>query len=182
MKILAIAGSLRKDSFNRQLALSAKELMKDRAEIEILDYSSVPLLNQDIEFPAPEAVAEVRRKISEADGIWFFSPEYNHAVPGVLKNLIDWMSRPAGQNQPHVLGGKPVALSGITPGMSGTGIAQDQLITLLSFLNMKIMNVPRLTIPHAGSQAEGDRLVLKESLPYLEKQAKAFITFIETTK
>lgn len=182
MKILAIAGSLRKDSFNRQLALSAQTLLKGTAELELLDYSSVPPLNEDIEFPAPEGVAQARQKVEEADGIWFFTPEYNHAVPGVLKNLIDWLSRPVSQEKGQVLNGKPTAISGITPGMSGTAIAQDQLIPLLSFLNMKIMNVPRLTIPHANSQAEGNKLVLKDSLRYLDKQAKAFVSFIETAE
>lgn len=179
IKILAIVGSLRKDSYNRQLALAAKELVGDRADFELLEYQDVPLLNQDIEFPAPEAVKRVREKVKSADGIWFFTPEYNHFFPGVLKNLIDWLSRPISDKEPQVLAGKPAAISGITPGMSGTGIAQDHLVTLISFLNMNVMNVPRLTIPNAMQQLDRNgKLALKESYPYLEKQANAFLNFI----
>ena len=94
LKITAIVGSLRRDSYNRQLALEAGRILGDQVEFELLDYSDVPLLNQDMEYPAPDAVRRVRETIKSADGIWFFSPEYNHFFPGVLKNLIDWLSRP----------------------------------------------------------------------------------------
>jgi chromate reductase len=179
IKILAVVGSLRKDSFNRHLALAAKEYIGDRAEFDVLDYQDVPLMNQDIEFPAPEAVKRVRAQVKSADGIWFFTPEYNHFFPGVLKNLIDWLSRPISDSEPQVLWGKPAAISGITPGMSGTASAQDHLVTLISFLNMNVMNAPRLTIPNAMNQLDADgKPVLKASYPYLKRQADAFLDFI----
>ena len=78
IKILAIVGSLRKDSYNRQLALAAKELIGGRADFRILEYQDIPLMNQDIEFPAPASVMRVREEVKAADGIWFFTPEYNH--------------------------------------------------------------------------------------------------------
>lgn len=181
IKIIAIVGSLRKDSFNRQLALAAQRTVGDRAEFELLDYADVPLMNQDIEYPAPESVRRVREMVSSADGVWFFTPEYNHFFPGVLKNLLDWLSRPISDNEPQVLAGKPAAVSGITPGMSGTGIAQDHLITLISFLNMDVMNAPRLTIPNAMQQLNREGgLELTESVPYLEEQAKEFLNFIRS--
>lgn len=180
LRILAIVGSLRKDSYNRQLALAAQEMIGDAADFELLSYADVPMMNQDIEFPAPESVERVREAVKSADGIWFFTPEYNHFFPGVLKNLLDWLSRPISKNEPQVLLGKPGAISGVTPGMSGTGIAQDHLITLLSLLNMDVMNSPRLTIPNAASQLNEDgKLVLTSSAPYLQKQAAAFITFMQ---
>lgn len=179
MKILAIVGSLRKDSFNRQLALIAKAAVGERAQFELLEYADLPPMNEDDEFPAPEAVARAREAVKSADGIWFFTPEYNHFFPGVLKNLIDWLSRPVSGTEPQVLAGKPAAVSGISPGMGGTVCAQDHLVTLLSLLNMRIMNVPRLTIPNAGQQLdENDRLVLSSSAKYLNRQADAFIKFI----
>ncbi|MCL2065858.1 MAG: NAD(P)H-dependent oxidoreductase [Treponema sp.] len=178
-KIVAIVGSLKRDSFNRQLAVEAGRIIGDQAEFEVLDYSDVPLLNQDVEAPAPDAVKRVREIVRSADGIWFFSPEYNHFFPGVLKNLIDWLSRPVSDSVPHVLGGKPAAVSGITPGMSGTGVAQDHLVTLISFLNMRVMNQPRLTIPNALLQTDQNgRLALRDSAPLLEKQVQAFLGFI----
>ena len=179
MKILAIVGSLRKDSFNKQLAQAAKESLQKNAELTILDYHDVPLLNQDIEYPAPPAVAKVRAEVMAADGIWFFTPEYNHFFPGVLKNLIDWLSRPQEGGKPQVLAGKPAAISGITPGMSGTGLSQDHLVTLISFLNMRVMNVPRLTIPNCLSLVKEGQLELGNSQKYLDKQAEAFVKFIK---
>ena len=179
IKILAIVGSLRKESYNRQLALTAKVVVGDRADFELLEYQDIPLMNQDIEYPAPKAVKSVRDAVKSADGIWFFTPEYNHYFPGVLKNLIDWLSRPINENEPQVLAGKPAAISGISPAMAGTGLAQDHLVTLISFLNMDVMNVPRLTIPNAMQQLNSDgKLELKESYPYLEKQVNAFLKFI----
>ena len=179
IKITAIVGSLRQDSYNRQLALEAGRIIGDRAEYELMDYSDVPLLNQDIEYPAPDSVMRVRGIVQASDGIWFFSPEYNHFFPGVLKNLIDWLSRPISESEPQVLRKKPAAVSGITIGMSGTGIAQDHLVTLISLLNMKVMNLPRLTIPNAAQQTDSSgRLALTSSAPFLEKQAEAFLRFI----
>lgn len=179
IKIVAVVGSLRKDSYNRQLALTAKHMSMNVSDFEILDYADVPLMNQDIEFPAPESVRRVREVVKSADGIWFFTPEYNHFFPGVLKNLIDWLSRPISKTEQQLLSGKPAAISGITPGMSGTGIAQDHLITLISFLNMNVMNSPRLTIPNVAQQVNEDgRLALTTSAPYLQKQVDEFIAFI----
>jgi len=183
LKIVAIVGSLRQDSFNRQLALEAARVVGEEAELELLDYSDVPLLNQDLEYPAPAAVERVRKAVQSAGGIWFFTPEYNHFFPGVLKNLIDWLSRPPAANEPQVLSGKPAAISGITPGMSGTALAQDHLVTLISFLNMKVMNQPRLAVPGAGKLVnEQGQLALEETTPRLEKQAQAFIRFIKTNR
>ena len=178
-KIVAIVGSLRKDSYNRQLALEAGRIIGDRAEFELLDYDDVPLMNQDYEYPAPEAVRRVRSIVKDANGIWFFTPEYNHFFPGVLKNLIDWLSRPISDSEPQVLRGKPAAVSGITIGMSGTGIAQDHLVTLISLLNMKVMNQPRLTIPNALQQTDQSGcLSLTTSASFLEKQTQAFLRFV----
>ena len=183
MKILAIVGSLRKESFNLQLALAAQKAVGDAAEFEILEYADLPFMNEDIEFPAPEAVKRVREAVISADGIWFFTPEYNHFFSGVLKNLIDWLSRAVSDTQPQVLAGKPAAISGISPAMAGTALAQDHLVTLISYLNMKVMNTPRLMIPNAKQQLNADgKLELVASAPYLEKQAKAFVAFIEEQK
>lgn len=180
IKILAIVGSLRKESYNRQLALAVKEIIGDRADFTLLEYQDIPLMNQDIEYPAPDAVKRVREEVKSADGIWFFTPEYNHFFPGVLKNLIDWLSRPISEKEPQVLAGKPAAISGISPAMAGTSLAQDHLVTLISFLNMGVMNDPRLTIPNAMQQVDSEgKLTLKTSYPYLEKQAEAFVDFIQ---
>jgi len=181
IKILAIVGSLRKGSYNRQLALAAKEIVGSRADFELLEYHDVPMMNEDIEYPAPQAVKRVRDAVKSADGIWFFTPEYNHFFPGVLKNLIDWLSRPENDEETPVLDSKPAAISGISLGMCGTGLAQDHLVTLISFLNMDVMNTPRLTIPYASELLDSDdKLVLGDRYHrYLKKQAEAFLSFIQ---
>jgi Predicted flavoprotein len=178
-RIAAIVGSLRENSYNRQLALAAKEIVGDRAIFEIVDYDDVPLMNQDIEYPAPESVCRVREQIKSADGVWIFTPEYNHSYPGVLKNLIDWLSRPISKEERQVLSKKPIAISGASPGIGGTLTAQDLLVMLLSMLNASVMNMPRLIIPNVSQQAdEAGHLQLTTSLPYLQKQADAFLKFI----
>ena len=184
IKILAIVGSLRKDSFNRQLALAAKEALGGDAELTLLAFADVPMMNQDIEFPAPDAVKRVRETVKASDGIWFFTPEHNHFFPGALKNLIDWLSRNISDDEPQVLAHKPAAISGITPGMSGTCRAQDHLVTLISCLNMDVMNAPRLTIPNALLQADEDeKLHLNTaSAAHLQKQAGAFTAFIRSRR
>ena len=178
-RIAAIVGSLRENSYNRQLAFAAKEIVGDRAIFEIVDYDDVPMMNQDIEYPAPDAVCRVREQIKSADGVWIFTPEYNHSSPGVLKNLIDWLSRPISKEERQVLSRKAIAVSGASPGMGGTVTAQDLLVMLLSMLNANVMNFPRLAIPNVSQQAdEAGHLSLTTSLPYLQKQADAFLKFI----
>jgi len=100
-----------------------------------------------------------------------------------VERTMPSLSRPVSANEPRVVIGKPAAISGVTPGMSGTALAQDHLVTLISFLNMKVMNAPRLVIPHVMQQLnEEGKLNLTVSVPYLEKQADAFLDFIQNSK
>ncbi|MEA4870698.1 2-hydroxy-1,4-benzoquinone reductase [bioreactor metagenome] len=182
-RIVAVVGSLRKGSYNLQLAQKAKEIVGERAIFEIIDYSDVPLMNQDIEYPAPEAVRRVRDAVKSANGVWIFTPEYNHSYPGVLKNLIDWLSRPVSKEERQVLSRKPVAISGTSTGMGATLTAQDLLVMMLSMLNANVMNFPRLTIPNIAQQTDDTgKLSLTTSLPYLEKQADTFLKFLDSVK
>ena len=179
-RILAIVGSQRKESYNLQLALAAQAVLGDRAVFELLDYSDIPMMNQDIEYPAPESVCRVREQIKSADGVWIFTPEYNHSYPGVLKNLIDWLSRPISKEERQVLSRKPIAISGASPSLGGTVTAQDLLVMLLSMINANVMNSPKLTVSNVTQQAdETGRLVLTISLPYLQKQVDAFLKFLD---
>ena len=115
---LFVVGSFRAKSFNRQLAREAEALLAPRAKVEWLDFRDVPLMNQDAENPAPEAVAKAREAVLAADGVWFFTPEYNFSYPGLLKNLLDWLSRPrdpSDRTSPSVLAGKKCTVSGVSP-------------------------------------------------------------------
>ena len=115
-KVLFIVGSLRKGGFNKTVADYAASVLENAgAEVEFLDYANIPYMNQDIEFPAPAEVAAVREKVITADGLWYVTPEYNGSVPGVLKNLFDWLSRPLDPSkmaEPRILANKPVTISG----------------------------------------------------------------------
>jgi NAD(P)H-dependent FMN reductase len=140
-KILFIIGSLRAKSFNRQVALVAKEIIGQRAEVQELDYSDLPLLNQDIEQPELEVVARIRKAVSEADALWIFTPEYNMSYPGHLKNLLDWLSRPVKPMDyatPTCINGKPVALSG-AGGKAATADCRAKLTELLTFIKANVL-------------------------------------------
>lgn len=115
-KITFIVGSLRKGSFNESLARVAEEILKDRVEITYLNPREVPMYDQDIEYPVPAEVQAAWDKVSGADAVWIFTPEYNKHVPGGLKNLLDWLSRPTEFMKfdiPSVMRGKKTAISGV---------------------------------------------------------------------
>ena len=117
--VLLIAGSLRKQSLNRQLAEQAAAVIGDRAHTELLEWADVPVFNQDIEFPAPQPVTRVRKTVKEADALWVVTPEYNHGVPGPLKNLVDWLSRPTEDGGEGVIVGKTVTFSSVAGSSCG---------------------------------------------------------------
>ena len=140
-KILFIIGSLRAKSFNRQLAVMAKEIIGNRAKVSELDYSDLPLLNQDIEQPEPAAIARIRKAVSEADALWVFTPEYNSSYPGHLKNLLDWLSRPViplDYGTPTCINGKRVAISG-AGGKAATANCRAKLTELLTFIKADVL-------------------------------------------
>jgi chromate reductase len=144
-KILGIAGSLRKDSYNRALLRAIAGLAPDGIEIDIFELDNIPLYNQDIDTQElmPESVRELKRRIREADAVLFVTPEYNRSIPGVLKNAIDWASRPYNDNS---FDDKPVATIGATDGMLGTAVVQYHMREIFSFLNAHPMERPQLFI------------------------------------
>lgn len=181
-RILFIVGSLRSGSFNRQLAEAAKEMVADRADIHILEYADIPYMNQDLEFPVPPQIARVRGEVEQADGIWIFTPEYNHCIPGVLKNLLDWLSRPAAQGSGSVVRGRLVTFCG-AGGASGTSSAQDRLLFLLNFIGMKVADTDRAAVPLSEDAFRSGALGLSEtSRRFLNRQADAFLKCVEEQK
>ena len=162
-KILFVIGSLRLKSFNRQVANVAKEMIGNRAEVQELDFSDLPLLNQDIEQPEPAAVGRIRKEIAEADGLWIFTPEYNMSYPGHLKNLLDWMSRPVkfmDYGTPTCINGKRVAISG-AGGKAATANCRAKLTELLTFMKAEVL--PKQVGIAVPAEAWGtDVLVLTE--------------------
>ncbi len=182
MKIIGVVGSLRKDSYNRKLLHFVKETMGNSAELIDWDYSDVPLFNQDYEFPTPPAVAELRQAIKDADGVFFFVPEYNQGIPGVLKNVVDWISRPVSfETMEKVLVDKPVGIMGATMGVSGTITAQEDLRSYLSFMNVPVMPQPRATISavHTAVDENGNLNLDPVTEGFVVQTAKAFIDFVK---
>lgn len=179
--ILFIVGSLRKDSFNRQLAKEAEKNLAGIATVNYLDYTEVPFINQDIEYPAPEAVTKLRETVAKVDGIWIFTPEYNFSYPGHLKNLLDWLSRPVVAFDfatPTVINGKKVALSG-AGGQMATGKCREKLTELLTFIKANVMAEPQTGITlNAEAWTEGRMILTNEQLAALKAQADAFVKFL----
>ncbi len=177
-KILMIVGSLRQNSFNMQLAKTVEEMLKDRAEISFLNYADLPFMNQDIEFPTPESVERVRRAVAEADGIWIFSPEYNYQIPGVLKNLLDWLSRPLVKNdwqRGSAVKGKNVTISGAA-GKSGAAGVRKNLESLVQAMSMNLIGGMGTGISLSSESFKSDVLTLsKENMETLRAQRDMFI-------
>jgi chromate reductase len=149
VKIIGIAGSLRKASYNRSVLRAAQLLTPDDAKIEIFELDGIPGFNQDEELHPPAKVVELKARVQAADAILFVTPEYNYSIPGVLKNAIDWASRPYGDN---AWNGKPVAVMGASIGMLGTARAQYHLRQCFVFLNMYPVNLPEVMITYAAER------------------------------
>lgn len=180
-KVLMIVGSLRKESFNRQLANEAANLLQGKAEVKFLEYGDIPYMNQDIEYPAPESIARVREDFKNADGIWLFTPEYNFKTSGVMKNLLDWMSRPI---VPGDFGGntsvyeKKVTISG-AGGKAATAGARKDLDEIVTFIAMNNMTEAVTGVALSGESFQTGKLILSdEDKENLKKQAEAFIEFL----
>jgi chromate reductase len=159
IRILAISGSLRERSFNRALLRAAAELTPPGVELVEADLSHLPHYHGDVEASgAPQAVEELRAAVREADGVLLATPEYNRGTSGVLKNAIDWLSRPA---LVSVLRWKPVAVMGATTGRGGTRRAQQQVRDALHFPGAVVVDGPEVAIALARDSfdEEGGRLV-----------------------
>jgi chromate reductase, NAD(P)H dehydrogenase (quinone) len=149
IRILGIAGSLRRESYNRAALRAATMLVPDGATLETFELDGIPVFNQDEEQNPHTKVSEFKRRIREADAILFVTAEYNYSVPGVLKNAIDCASRPYGDS---AWNGKPAAIMGASPGAMGTARAQYHLRQILVYLNMFPINVPEVMIGNAAGR------------------------------
>lgn len=182
MKIVGLVGSLRKESYNRKLLHLVNDLLPQEVELVDLDYSDVPVFNEDIEFPTPESVVRIRQAVKEADGVFFFVPEYNQGISGALKNVVDWLSRPVSfETMEKVLVRKPASMMGATKGVGGTIMAQENLRSYLNFMNVDVMPQPRVTISVVHTKVdENDNLLLDPvTLGFVTQTANAFVEFVK---
>ncbi len=166
-RILGIAGSLRRESFNKQALRAAQKLVPQDTTLEIFDIDGIPLFNQDEEKSPPAKVVEFKRKIREADAILICTPEYNYSVPGVLKNAIDWASRPYGDS---AWAKKPVAVMGASVGALGTARAQYHLRQMFVFLDMYAVNQPEVMIAGASQRFDAQGNLTDETSKGLIRQ------------
>ena len=156
--VVGFAGSLRRGSYNRALLRAATELAPSALHIVIHELDGIPLYNGDIEAAGtPPSVVQLRDAIRQADGVLIATPEYNHGVPGVLKNAIDWLSRPPRNS---ALNGKVAAVMGASPGMTGTARGQSQLRQAFVFTNTYALLQPEVLVARAHEKFDADgRLV-----------------------
>jgi chromate reductase, NAD(P)H dehydrogenase (quinone) len=147
VRVLGIAGSLRAGSYNRALLRAARELVPPGLEIVEFDIRELPFYDADLEAAGdPAPVAELKNAIRAADAVLIATPEYNRGIPGVLKNAVDWASRPPLASP---LAGKPVAIMGASTGRGGTARAQEQLRTALEFSRAAVLAQPEVLVPEA---------------------------------
>jgi len=159
MKVLGICGSLREKSINKGLLRAAIATAPEGIGIETFDIGTLPLFNQDFENNLPQEVIDFKKKIEEADAILFVTPEYNYSVPGVLKNAIDWGSRPSGKS---AWNGKPAAIMGAS-GPRGTVRAQLHLRQMFVTLNIYGLNKPEMLVDSTGKFDENGNLTDEET-------------------
>jgi chromate reductase len=175
LTILGIAGSLRKASFNRAALRAAQQLAPEGARLEIFDLEGIPPFNQDEEAQPPERVVQFKQRIRAADAILIVTPEYNYSIPGVLKNAIDWASRPYGDSAWE---GKPAAIMGASVGAMGTSRAQYHLRQVFVFLNMYPLNRPEVMIANATKcfDAKGN-LTDEDTKAHIQKLLVALVAW-----
>ena len=165
--ILGIAGSLRRESYNRSAMRAATELVPPGAVIDVFELDGIPGFNQDEEQHPPARVVELKRRIRAADALLFVTPEYNYSIPGVLKNAIDWASRPYGDNAWY---GKPAAVMGASIGGIGTARAQYHLRQVFVFLNVYAINQPEVMIGNAAERFDAHGNLRDETSKKLIRQ------------
>jgi chromate reductase len=167
LKILGFAGSLRAGSYNKALLRTAADFIPEDVNLEIFDIDGIPAFNQDTERDMPVKVKDFKSKIREADAILIATPEYNYSVPGVLKNAIDWASRPYGDNP---FNEKPVAIMSASVGMLGGARAQYHLRQIFVYLNMYPINGPEVIVTFAQDKFDANGKLIDENTQQFLRQ------------
>jgi chromate reductase len=174
--IIGIAGSLSRNSVNRALIEAAKEQTPDGMTIEHFFLDSIPPYNHDLDGDMPESVRELKKKIEDADGVLIATPEYNYSYSGVIKNAIDWASRPYGGNS---LTKKPVALMSAAMSIGGGMRAQYHLRQVLGFSDMRQLYTPEVFVAASHTKVENGELKDEEAKKYIAQLLAAFKDLIE---
>jgi chromate reductase len=173
VRIFGVAGSLRKASFNRGALRAVGELLPPDARLDEFDIDGLPGYSQDFDKAPPAQVTDMKQRIRAADAVLFVTPEYNYSIPGVLKNAIDWASRPYGDSAWQ---GKPCAIMGATVGALGTARAQYHLRQMLVFLDMHPLNKPEVMIGNAAARFDAQgKLTDEDTRKLIKAQMEALV-------
>ncbi len=179
-KILAFAGSLRKESYNKALVRAALEIAPENVRIEVFDLEGIPPFNNDDINNPPRQVLEFKEKIRNSDALLIASPEYNYSIPGVLKNAIDWASRPPKGNP---LEDKPVAIMSASTGRLGGARAQYHLRQAFVFLNMHPINRPEVMLSQAANNIDANgKLTNEETRTLIRQLLEALVAWTNRLK
>lgn len=175
MNILTISGSLRDESFNSLLLKAFEKNAEDDITFTHATLAGIPLYDQDLESDFPEVVTALKTKIRAADGIVIATPEYNRSIPGILKNMIDWTSRPYGDN---AWAGKPVYVVGASTGSIGTAVAQTDLRKIMLYLDARVLGQPEFYMGNATEKFSPEGELIDEStIAHITKALTAFTAF-----
>ena len=175
-QIAVIVGSLRKDSFNRKLASAVVKLAPSEFTFKQVQIADLPLYNQDDDANQAESVKRMKGEIAAAQGVLFVTPEYNRSIPGVLKNAIDHGSRPYGQS---VWGGKPAGVLGISPGATGTAMAQQHLRNVLVAVGVLTMAQPEAFIQAKEGLFDENGEIGAGSKKFLQNWMDQYVTWVK---
>lgn len=178
-KVAVVVGSLRKASNNKKLARALAKLVQGKMEFLMVEIGDLPLFNQDLEGDVPASVTKFKKDIDSCDAVLFVTPEYNRSIPGVLKNAIDWGSRPYGKSS---WAGKPAAICGTSPGALGTAVAQAHLRSITSgFLDMPTLGQPEVYLVYKDDLFdEHDNITNESTKAFLQSFTDKFSVWIET--
>jgi NAD(P)H-dependent FMN reductase len=182
--LIGISGSLRKNSFNTALLRAAAAMMPDGSKLVIGEIKNIPLYDGDIEAAngVPDVVGALKDAIAAADGLLIATPEYNNSMPGVLKNAIDWLSRPPADIK-RVFAGRPVAVMGASPGGFGTILSQNAWLPVLRTLGMQPWFGGRLLVSRAQSVFDDSGTITDQAiLQQLGKFVEGFVRFAQSRK
>jgi chromate reductase, NAD(P)H dehydrogenase (quinone) len=176
-QIAVVVGSLRKDSFNRQLANAIVKLAPPEFSFQQLEIGDLPLYNQDDDANPADTVKRLKSEIAAAEGLLFFTPEYNRSMPGVLKNALDHASRPYGQN---AWAGKPAGVLGASVGATGTAVAQQHLRNVLAYLDVPTLGQPEAFIQVKEGLFDNDGNIGEQSRKFLQGWMNTYVAWVKT--
>jgi len=178
LNVAVIVGSLRKDSINLKLAKALVKLGGNKISADFLPIDKLPLFSQDLEGDFPAEATKLKQSIEKADAVLIVTPEYNRSIPGVLKNALDWQSRPYGKNS---IAKKPVAIAGTSQGAISTAAAQQHLKPMLNYLDARLMGQPEAYVRFTDGMIDDEGNISNpDSQKFLQKYVDAFIEFSQS--